>query len=234
MKSIPVLAVVCLAAFVACGAESTATAAQAEDSGLETFEQRLAYIVGANLGKQLAADGLEVDLDIVLQGLKDTMSGGEMKISQEQVQATMQELQSKMQEKMTAAAQENLEAGQAFLAENSSKEGIVTLDNGLQYRIVTEGTGEKPTASDRVSVHYTGTLVDGTKFDSSRDRGAPATFGVGQVIAGWTQVLQMMPVGSRWEVFIPAELGYGMQPPPGSTIGPNSALIFDVELLGIE
>ncbi|MEM1250637.1 MAG: FKBP-type peptidyl-prolyl cis-trans isomerase [Acidobacteriota bacterium] len=234
MKSIPVLAVVCLAAFVACGAESTATAAQGEDSGLETFEQRLSYIVGANLGKQLAADGIEVDLDVVLQGLKDTLSGGEMKIGQDQIQATMQELQSKMQEKMTAAAQTNLEAGQAFLAENGTKEGVVTLDNGLQYRIISEGTGAKPAATDRVTVHYTGTLIDGTKFDSSRDRGMPTTFGLNQVIAGWTQALQLMSVGSQWEVFIPAELGYGMQPPPGSPIGPNSALVFDVELIGIE
>lgn len=234
MKSIPVLAVVCLAAFAACGAESTATAAQGDDSGLETFEQRLSYIVGANLGKQLAADGIEVDLDVVLQGLKDTMSGGEMKLGQEQIQATMQELQTNMQSKMAAAAETNLAAGQAFLTENATKDGIVVLDNGLQYRIITEGTGAKPVATDRVTVHYTGTLIDGTKFDSSRDRGMPTTFGLNQVIAGWTQALQMMPVGSRWEVFIPAELGYGTQAPPGSTIGPNSALIFDVELIGIE
>ena len=123
--------------------------------------------------------------------------------------------------------------GEAFLAENKTKEGVVTLDNGLQYKIITEGSGEKPTATSRVTVHYTGTLVDGTKFDSSRDRGTPTTFGVGQVIPGWTQILQMMPVGSRWEVYIPSELGYGAQAPPGSAIGPNSALIFDVELIAV-
>ncbi len=229
---IPALAVLCLLVSPACAAESNATAAQTDD--LQTFEQRLSYIVGANLGRQLAADGLEVDLDVVLKGIKETMTGGEMRLSQEEVQATMEELQSKVQEKQMAQSTVNQEQGQAFLAANGAKDGVVTLDNGLQYKIVTEASGAMPTATDRVTVHYTGTLVDGTKFDSSRDRGMPTTFGVGQVIPGWTQVLQMMPVGSRWEVYIPSELGYGMQPPPGSQIGPNSTLIFDVELIGIE
>ncbi len=238
---IPALAVVCLAVSPACASESTATesatggtAAAAQENVPESFKERLSYIVGANLGRQLAADGLDVDLGIVTRAIQDMLDGKEMPLSQEVVQATMQELQSKVQEKQMAAGKENQEKGEAFLAANKSKEGVVTLDNGLQYKIITEGSGEKPTATSRVTVHYTGTLVDGTKFDSSRDRGTPATFGVGQVIPGWTQILQMMPVGSRWEVYIPSELGYGPQAPPGSAIGPNSALVFDVELLGIE
>ena len=222
----------CLAIVPACATETTATAAQAESA--ESFPDRLSYIVGANLGRQLAADGLEVNMDKIVEGIQDMLDGKDMRLTQDVVQSTMQELQTVVQEKQAAQAEVNKQKGEAFLAENGQKDGVVTLDNGLQYKIIAEGSGNKPSATDTVSVHYTGTLVDGTKFDSSRDRGAPATFGVGQVIPGWTQVLQLMPVGSRWEVYIPAELGYGMQAPPGSKIGPNSTLIFDVELLGIQ
>jgi len=143
------------------------------------------------------------------------------------------EVNKERQEKMKEASDKNKAEGEAFLAANKSKEGVVTLPSGLQYKILTAGIGPKPTASDQVNCNYRGTLIDGTEFDSSYKRGKPATFGVGQVIKGWTDALQLMPIGSKWQLFIPSSLAYGERGGPGGAIGPNEALIFEVELLSI-
>jgi FKBP-type peptidyl-prolyl cis-trans isomerase len=163
------------------------------------------------------------------------MAGGKTRLTQEEAQTVLTEVQNEVRkqqtEKQAEAAAKNKTEGEAFLAANKSKEGVVTLPSGLQYKILTAGTGPKPTATDSVVCNYRGTLVNGTEFDSSYKRGQPATFGVGQVIKGWTEALQLMPVGSKWQVFIPSTLAYGERGP--GEIGPDATLIFEVELLSI-
>jgi FKBP-type peptidyl-prolyl cis-trans isomerase FklB len=165
------------------------------------------------------------------------MSGGKTRLTQEEAQAVLKEVQTEVQkqqqEKMKEAADKNKSEGEAFLATNKSKDGVVTLPSGLQYKILTAGTGPKPTASDSVKCNYRGTLINGTEFDSSYKRGQPATFAVGQVIKAWTEALQLMPVGSKWQLFVPSSLAYGERG-AGAEIGPNATLIFEVELLSIE
>jgi FKBP-type peptidyl-prolyl cis-trans isomerase len=165
------------------------------------------------------------------------MAGTKTRLTEDEAKAILNEVQAKVkkqqQEKEQADAAKNKTAGTAFLAANQSKEGVVTLPSGLQYKILTAGTGAKPTATDSVVCNYRGALVDGTEFDSSYKRGKPATFGVSQVIKGWTEALQLMPVGSKWQLFIPADLAYGERGEPRGGIGPNSTLIFDVELMSI-
>jgi FKBP-type peptidyl-prolyl cis-trans isomerase len=203
---------------------------------LETLNQKVSYSVGYDIAKNFKANEFELDINLVRAGLEDGQNGAEPKLDQEQMGATMQEFQQymmeKQQKKIAAGSEQNSAAGKAFLAANKAKEGVLTLDSGLQYKIITAGDGAKPTLDDVVQVHYSGTLVDGTKFDSSYDRGEPVEFPVSRVIAGWTEALQLMPVGSKWQLFIPAELAYGSQA-MGNVIGPNSLLIFDVELLKI-
>lgn len=190
----------------------------------------ISYSVGVMLGTNLKQQNLnEVDLDIVMAGIKETLAG-EGQIDQRTAGGVLQEYMKERQSKQTT---ENIMKGKQFLAENAKKEGVVTLESGLQYKVLNEGNGVIPTASDRVQVHYHGTLIDGTVFDSSVDRGEPATFGVTQVIKGWVEALQLMPAGSKWRLFIPSELAYGDQG-AGGVIGPNAALIFDVELLDIK
>jgi FKBP-type peptidyl-prolyl cis-trans isomerase FklB len=190
----------------------------------------ISYSVGVMLASNLKQQGLDqVDLDIVMAGLKETLSG-EGKVDQ---QEAGQVLKQYLTERQAVQLKENAAKGKEFLAENATKEGVTTLESGLQYKVLKEGEGTIPTASDRVQVHYHGTLIDGTVFDSSVERGDPATFGVTQVIQGWVEALQLMPVGSKWRLFIPSELAYGDRG-AGGLIGPNSALIFDVELLDIK
>ena len=193
--------------------------------------------IGTGLGANLKKQSVEVDSNLVSQGLKDTMSGGKTRLTQEEAQAVLKEVQTEVQkqqqEKMKEAADKNKSEGDAFLAANKSKDGVVTLPSGLQYKILTAGTGPKPTASDSVVCNYRGTLINGTEFDSSYKRGQPATFGVGQVIKGWTEALQLMPVGSKWQLFVPSSLAYGERG-AGAEIGPDSTLIFEVELLSIQ
>ena len=219
-----------------------ATAAKsAAAPALTTRKDKFSYALGMNIGTGLGANlkkqSVEVDSNLVSQGLKDTMSGGKTRLTQEEAQAVLKEVQTEVQkqqqEKMKETADKNKAEGEAFLAANKSKDGVVTLPSGLQYKILTAGTGPKPTASDSVVCNYRGTLINGTEFDSSYKRGQPATFGVGQVIKGWTEALQLMPVGSKWQLFVPSSLAYGERG-AGAEIGPDSTLIFEVELLSIQ
>ena len=193
--------------------------------------------IGSGLGANLKKQSVDVDSTLVSQGLKDAMSGAKTRLTQEEAQAVLKEVQTEVQKeqqaKMKEAADKNKTGGEAFLAANKSKDGVVTLPSGLQYKILTAGTGPKPTASDSVKCNYRGTLINGSEFDSSYKRGQPATFAVGQVIKGWTEALQLMPVGSKWQLFVPASLAYGERG-AGAEIGPNATLIFEVELLSIE
>jgi FKBP-type peptidyl-prolyl cis-trans isomerase len=180
---------------------------------------------------------VDVDYKVLLQGFQDAVSGNKTLMTEDEARATLTQLQTKlraqMEEKQKAAADTNKKAGEAFLAANKSKEGVVTLPSGLQYKILSPGTGPKPLAADTVSCNYRGTLIDGTEFDSSAKAGKPISFQVGRVIKGWTEALQLMPVGSKWQLWIPADLAYGEQS-PSPVIGPNSTLIFEVELVSIE
>ncbi len=193
--------------------------------------------IGSGLGANLKKQSVEVDSTLVSQGLKDAMSGGKTRLTEDEAKAVLQEVQTEVQkqqqEKTQKVAAANKTEGEAFLTANKSKDGVVTLPSGLQYKILTAGTGPKPTASDSVKCNYKGTLIDGKEFDSSYKRGQPATFAVGQVIKGWTEALQLMPVGSKWQLFVPSSLGYGERG-AGAEIGPNATLIFEVELLSIE
>jgi FKBP-type peptidyl-prolyl cis-trans isomerase len=206
-------------------------------SALTTQKDKASYAIGLNIGKSLHKDSVDVDPSILAQGLKDGFAGGATLLTDEEMKAAMAALQADMRKKQEAemqlAGEANKKEGEAFLAANKTKEGVVTLPSGLQYKILKEGTGPKPAASDSVVCNYRGTLINGTEFDSSYTRGQPATFGVGQVIHGWTEALQLMPVGSKWQLFIPSELAYGPRG-PAPAIGPNATLIFDVELLSIQ
>lgn len=204
---------------------------------LDTPKAKSSYAIGLNIGKGMSKSSVDVDPNIFMQGLKDGLTGGKALMTDEQVKAVLDELQAHMRQVAEAKAKEvgdaNKKDGDEFLAANKTKEGVVTLPDGLQYKILTAGNGPKPTASDMVVCNYKGTLIDGTEFDSSYKRGQPATFAVGQVIHGWAEAVQMMPVGSKWEIFIPAEMAYGPRG-AGPDIGPNATLIFEVELLSIQ
>ena len=220
---------------------ATATKSAAAAPALTTRKDKFSYALGMNIGngyKQgLEKQSVEFDANLIAQGVKDALSGAKTRLTDEEAKAVLTEVQTEVnkerQEKMKEASDKNKAEGEAFLAANKSKEGVVTLPSGLQYKILTAGIGPKPTASDQVNCNYRGTLIDGTEFDSSYKRGQPATFGVGQVIKGWTEALQLMPVGSKWQLFIPSSLAYGERPDPRSGIEPNAALIFEVELLSI-
>jgi FKBP-type peptidyl-prolyl cis-trans isomerase len=204
---------------------------------LKTSKDKFSYALGMNLGANLHRQAVDVDPAILQRGFKDGLAGGKTLLTEDEARAALLEVQTeirkKLQEKMQAEGDANKKAGDAFLAENKTKEGVVTLPDGLQYKILKEGSGAKPTATDSVVCNYRGTLINGTEFDSSYKRGQPATFPVGGVIKGWTEALQLMPVGSKWQLFIPSALAYGERA-PGGEIGPNSTLIFDIELLSIE
>jgi FKBP-type peptidyl-prolyl cis-trans isomerase FklB len=204
---------------------------------LKTSKDKFSYALGMNLGANLNRQGVDVDPTILQRGFKDGLAGGKTLLTEDEARAALLEVQTeirkKMQEKMQAEGDANKKAGDAFLAANKTKEGVVTLPDGLQYKILKEGSGAKPTTTDSVVCNYRGTLINGTEFDSSYKRGQPATFPVGGVIKGWTEALQLMPVGSKWQLFIPSALAYGERA-PGGEIGPNSTLIFDIELLSIE
>lgn len=204
---------------------------------LTTQKDKFSYALGMNLGTSLHRQSVPVDPNILLRGLKDALAGGKTALTEDQAKAALTEVQNEMRQKQQAEMQQQGEAnkkeGEVFLAANKGKEGIVTLPSGLQYKILTAGTGPKPTSADTVVCNYRGTLINGTEFDSSYKRGQPATFPVSGVIKGWTEALPMMPVGSKWQLFIPADLAYGDRA-PGPEIGPNSTLIFEVELLSIQ
>jgi len=215
-------------------AKKPATAA----APLTTQKQKASYAVGANIGRGLHRDGVDVDPAIVARGLRDALAGAKLQLTDEEMKAALTTLTAEMKKKQdaeTAAVSEaNKKEGETFLAANKSKEGVTTLPDGLQYKILTPGNGPKPTPTDTVVANYKGTLINGTEFDSSYKRGQPVTFPVGQVIKGWTEVLQLMPVGSKWEVYIPSDLAYGPQGPGRGPIGPNETLIFEIELVSIQ
>jgi FKBP-type peptidyl-prolyl cis-trans isomerase FklB len=204
---------------------------------LTTQKDKFSYALGMNLGGSLKKQSVAVDPNILARGLKDALAGGKTALTEDQARATLMEVQTEMrkkqQEEMQAAGEASKKEGAAFLAANKSKDGVVTLPSGLQYKILTQGTGPKPTASDSVVCNYRGTLINGSEFDSSYKRGEPATFPVTGVIKGWTEALQLMPVGSKWQLFIPSDLAYGERS-PAPEIGPDSTLIFEVELLSIQ
>ncbi len=208
---------------------------------LDTNQQQVSYIIGRDLARNFAQQGLELDIDTLAAALKEGLSGQPSRLSQEQMQTAMQQLQEQLgggeddqddDETPNPNSMNNKAEGEAFLAENKTKPGITTLPSGLQYEVLTEGTGAKPTLRSSVTTHYHGTLINGTVFDSSYQRGQPATFPVNGVIAGWTEALQLMPEGSKYRLYIPSDLAYGKRG-AGRDIGPDSALIFDVELLKV-
>ncbi len=208
-----------------------------EDPKLESTDQKVSYGMGLVLGERMSNDLPDLQMDQFLQGIQHGHAGDEetQRMSREEIQAALmsyqQELQQKQSEQAEELAKKNLEAGEAFLAENADRDEVKSTDSGLQYEVLESGSGEKPAATDTVKVHYTGELLSGEVFDSSRERGEPVTFGLNQVIPGWTEGLQLMSEGARYKLYIPADLAYG--PGGNRAIGPNETLVFDVELLEV-
>lgn len=206
---------------------------------LSSLKEQISYIIGRDLARNFSQQGLDLDVDILAASMKEGLGGEPSRLSPEQIQEAMTQLQQQMggpeeyDDTQTETTMNNNKAeGEAFLAENKNKAGVTTLPSGLQYEVLTEGSGRKPGPASQVTTHYHGTLLNGNVFDSSYQRGQPATFGVNQVIAGWTEALQLMPEGSKWRLYIPSEMAYGKRG-AGRDIGPDSALIFDVELLKV-
>ena len=214
-------------------AESTKTLSE---SDLSDSKKRISYALGVSISDQLKRDNVDLDVDAFVMAIKDVQENKDLRLTIEELQAAMLEFQQTQQQRLEDAfkvvAEANKKEGDAYMAENAKKAGVVTTASGLQYKEVVAGDGPKPTAEDTVTVHYRGTLLDGTVFDSSYDRGAPASFPLKGVIAGWTEALQLMPVGAKWELVIPADLAYGSSG-AGGHIGPNATLKFEVELLEI-
>jgi FKBP-type peptidyl-prolyl cis-trans isomerase FklB len=228
MKSgwIGILAVLCIAT----------QAFSADTKVLKTDKDKISYIIGINMGNRFKKDAIDVNTDMFMKGFKDAQSGTKPMLNDEEMAAVMtvfqQQMQAKQMEKIKVIAEKNKKAGDTFLADNKKKDGVITLKSGLQYKVITEGTGKMPKESDKVTTHYRGTLVDGTEFDSSYKRGEPVSFPVNGVIPGWTEALQLMKSGSKWQLFIPSDLAYGENGP--ETIGPNATLIFDIELISVD
>jgi FKBP-type peptidyl-prolyl cis-trans isomerase FklB len=208
-----------------------------EDSGLKTDKDKLSYALGMDLGTQLKSRSVDIDPEVFARAFRTALEGGTLLLTEEEKEAVIATLQQTMRtrqaEAARAAGEKNKQEGNAFLAANKAAPGVVVLPSGLQYKVLKEGTGRKPTLDDTVECHYRGTLVDGKEFDSSYKRNEPATFPVKGVIPGWTEVLQLMPVGSKWQVVIPPALAYGERG-AGADIGPNATLVFEVELVGIK
>jgi len=205
--------------------------------GFKTQKEKVSYAIGMEMGKGVKTQGIDVDPTIMTQGLKDGLSGAKPQMSEDELRqvitALQQEIRQKQIQAQEAAATENKTKGEAFLAENAKKDGVVALPDGLQYKILTAGQGKKPLKSDTVLCNYKGTFVDGTEFDSSAKAGKPVPFEVKNVIPGFREILQLMPVGSKWQVFVPSSLAYGERG-AGGVIGPNATLIFEVEVVSIE
>ncbi|MCB1876882.1 MAG: FKBP-type peptidyl-prolyl cis-trans isomerase [Chromatiales bacterium] len=214
-------------------AVAVSSIAQAAEPALETLSQRYSYTVGYQLGQRLATQETELDPAAFAAAVQDALGGVDARLSMEDRRKTMTEWSAAQQAAAAEAAQANLESGQSFLADNAKREGVTVLPSGLQYEVLSSGEGKTPAADQTVVVHYEGTLIDGTVFDSSRKRGAPATFSLAGVIDGFKEALTHMKEGDHWKVFIPSELGYGARG-AGQSIGPNSALIFDLELLEVK
>jgi len=204
---------------------------------MESLQDKVSYGIGLRIGKDFKSQQVELNPDLLMKGIEDGLAGTEPLLSDEQIRETMVAFQQEMMERektrLEEASVKNAEEGKKFLEENAKKEGVVTLPSGLQYKVITEGSGKQPSSEDTVKVHYRGTLVDGTEFDSSYSRNEPAEFPVGGVIPGWTEALQLMKEGSKWQLVLPPELAYGERG-AGPRIGPNATLVFEVELLEAE
>lgn len=209
----------------------------AAEKALETRKDKVSYIIGYNLGSGMKRDNIEFDIDIVLRGLDDAIKGKKSALTEEEIRTVLtalnQEIMAKKAEEAKESGEKNKKEGAAFLAENAKKEGVKVLPSGLQYKVMTEGSGKSPKATDTVSVNYRGTLINGTEFDSSYKRGQPASFPVNGVIKGWTEALQLMKEGAKWQLFIPSDLAYG-EHGPTPVIGSNAVLIFEVELISVQ
>lgn len=206
-------------------------------TALKTDQDKVSYMIGYQIGSNFKRDGLEVDLNMVTNGMKEALAGTKSPLTPEETQKLMTDLQkglqAKAEAKQKAEGDKNAAAGKTFLAENAKKPGVKTTASGLQYKVITEGKGDSPKATDMVKTNYKGTLIDGTEFDSSYKRGQPATFPVNGVIKGWTEALQMMKPGAKWQLWVPSDLGYGPRG-AGDMIGPNATLAFEVELIEVQ
>ena len=196
-------------------------------------KEKMSYIIGMDIGNNLKKQSIDVEPNILAKGVKDALTGGKPLLSEQEIRETMTAFQNEMKGKQEVVAKKNKEQGDAFLAENKKKEGVKTLQSGLQYKVIKAGIGKKPKLNDQVTTNYRGTLIDGTEFDSSYKRGQPATFKVSGVIPGWTEALQLMEEGAKWQLFIPPNLAYGERG-AGGVIGPNATLIFEIELISIQ
>jgi len=238
-RSLVVMAMLCLVSTgVACAQSEEESDEGSTGAALDSLEKRASYAIGMNMAQGMKSQDVPIDIDLLIQGLQDAFAGEDTRLSPDEMQQALQEFQQMMvqrqQEVQAAQGASNKQEADAFFAENKEKEGVVTTDSGLQYMVMEEGDGPKPTAEDRVTVHYKGTLLDGTEFDSSYSRGQPATFPVNGVIQGWQEAIPLMSVGSKYKLWIPPDLAYGPQGRQGSVIGPNQALVFEVELVAIE
>lgn len=215
-----------------------APAPAAGDGDLATDMQKASYAIGLNIGSDMKAKGVEIDVKALSAGLADALGGVEPKLTPEQMQQAFtvfqQQMQAKQAKAMAEAGAKNIEAGKAYQAENGKKEGVTTTASGLQYEVLQAGDGPKPGPTDNVTVHYTGSLLDGTVFDSSVKRGEPASFSLDGVVPGWSEGVQLMNKGAKFRFVIPSDLAYGEQGAPRAGIGPNSTLIFEVELLDVK
>ncbi len=207
-----------------------------EDSVLKTENDKISYTIGVDIGNKLKRQPLELNPDFIARGVKDSLTDGKLLMTEQEINDSMSALRKELAEKQMALVKEtgmkNKIEGEAFLAENMKKEGVVTTPSGLQYKVIKEGAGKTPILTDTVTVHYLGVLVDDTEFDSSYRRGQPATFRVDGVISGWTEALQLMKEGAKWQLFIPSKLAYGERS-VGDEIGPETTLIFEVELVSV-
>lgn len=211
----------------------TVTSAMAAEPKLDTDKAKFSYALGVNIGRQIKGDGLDVEAPALTQAITDMINGTAPRLKPEEMQAAVENVQKKRTEQKQVTADKNLKAGKEYLAKNKKEKGITELPNGMQYKVIKDGTGKQPKATDTVSVHYRGTLISGVEFDSSVSRGEPATFPVGGVIKGWQEILPLMKEGAKWQVFIPSDLAYGPNG-AGASIGPNETLIFEIELLSIK
>lgn len=206
-------------------------------TSLNTEMEKLSYSIGADLGKNFKKQGIDISPAAMAKGLEDGMSGAKLQLTEEQMKEVLntfqKDLMAKRNAEMNKKSEENKTKGETFLNQNKTKEGVVTLPSGLQYKILQKGTGETPKKDDTVTVEYTGTLIDGQVFDTTEKTGKPATFKVSQVIPGWTEALQLMPVGSTWEVYVPSNLAYGPRA-VGGPIGPNETLVFKIHLISVK
>ena len=225
-------------AITMCAAVALSGAAFAADAPvLKSDKEKLSYSIGMDIGEKLKQQSIDVDTEMLARGLKDRYGGGKTLLTEDEARKTIadfqQALRAKQAETMKKLAEKNKVDGEKFLAENAKKEGVKTLPSGLQYKEITHGTGKSPKTTDTVTTHYRGTLIDGTEFDSSYKRGEPASFPVSGVIAGWTEALQLMKEGSKWQLFVPPSLAYGERG-AGRDIGPNATLLFEVELISVK